>query len=76
MFYDCMHEEVHLAGVVEVEPAFKVDGVPSRYQTPILKDPQFDRSVAACGDDVMEGVFESHRVIVGPLVLRAKRTVK
>lgn len=66
----------YLAGVVIVEPALQVDGVPAWHQTAVLEDPQFDWSVVARGDDVMEGVFQRHRVIVGSLVLRADGEVR
>lgn len=56
-----------------VEPALQVDGVPAWHQTAILKDPQFHWRLVACGDDVAEGVFQRHRVIVGSLVLRVYR---
>lgn len=58
-----------------VEPALQMDGVPARHQTAILENPQFARSVVACSDDFMEGVFQRDRVIVGSLVLLANRDV-
>lgn len=61
----------YLAGVVIVEPALQVDGIPAWHQTAILEDPQFYRRVVACGDDVMERVLQCHWVIVGSLVLLA-----
>lgn len=59
----------HLAGVVIVEPALQMDGVPARHQTAILKDPQFYWRIVACGDDIVEGELQCHGVIVSSLVL-------
>lgn len=63
----------YLAGVVIVEPALQVDGVPAWHQTAILEDPQFDWRVVACRDDVVERVLQCHWVVVGSLVLLAGR---
>lgn len=63
----------YLAGVVIVEPALQVDGVPAWHQTAILENSQFDRRVVACRDDIVERVLQCHWVIVGSLVLLAGR---
>lgn len=63
----------YLAGVVVVEPALQVDGVPAWHQAAVLENPQLSRGVVACGDDFMEGVFQRHRVVVSSLVLEGKR---
>lgn len=65
----------YLAGVIEVEPAIQVDGVPAGHQAAVLEDAQSDRRVVACSDDIMEGVLQRHRVIVGSLVLCAVREI-
>lgn len=62
----------YLAGVVVVEPAVQVDGVPAWHQAAVLENPQLSRGVVACGDDFMEGVFQRHRVVVSSLVLGGK----
>lgn len=63
----------YLAGVVIVEPALQVDGVPAWHQAAVLEDPQFSWRVVACGDHVVERVLQCHRVVVGSLVLWAAK---
>lgn len=46
-----------LAGVVVVEPALHVDGVPAWYQTAVLEHTQFYRGIMGSRDDIMEGVL-------------------
>lgn len=64
---------LYLAGVVIVEPALQVDGVPAWHQAAILEDPQLYWCLMACGDDVVERVLQCHWVIMGSLVLLAGR---
>jgi hypothetical protein len=46
-----------------------VDGVPAWHQTAVLEHTQFYRGIMGSRDDIMEGVLQSHRVIMGTLVL-------
>lgn len=59
--------------MVVTEPALQVCRVKAGHKTAILQNPQFDWDVMAGGDDIMEGVFLGHGVIVGSLVLEQSR---
>ena len=54
------------------EPAAQVCGIPARHQTATLQHTQLDGGIASRGDDIIEGVFQGNRVIMGSLVLEGE----
>lgn len=63
----CCHP--YLVGVVAVQPALDVGGVPARHQAAVLQGPELRSSLRSRRDHLMEGVFQGDRVIMSSLVL-------
>lgn len=51
-------DQTYLAGVVVVEPAAQMGGIPARYQTAVLEHPQLDGGIVASSDDIMESILQ------------------
>lgn len=66
----CSHP--YLVGVVAVEPALDVCGVPARHQAAVLQGPELRSSLRSCCDHLMEGVFQGNWVIMSSLVLSGR----
>lgn len=59
----------YLVGMVAVQPALDVGGIPAWYQAAVLQGPQLRSSLRSSCDHLMEGVFQGNWVIVGSLML-------
>lgn len=63
----CSHP--YLVGVVAVQPALDVGGVPAWHQAAVLQGPELRSSLGSRRDHLVEGVFQGNWVVMSSLVL-------
>lgn len=59
----------YLVGMVAVQPALDVGGIPAWHQAAVLQGPQLCSSLRPSCDHLVEGVLQGDRVVVGSLML-------
>lgn len=69
------HKHTDLAVVVVFEPALEVCGIPPWIQAALLQNLQLHRCIVGCGNDIMERVFQGHRVSMSSLMLKRKKCI-